>query len=229
MAKRRKRDLSSLFNLQHLQDIGAEFNEIELDAVVERDGKGLILIPDPTNPRMVVRINARDARLGEELPSPPGVVIQRGKLRRVWVKRGTPALRIHAEPFEDIIGSKLPTVGVATLQVKIAFKANAEGSLTYGGKTVPCLGNPTINYTEDLTVQGIVGTDKFVSKYSSEFGVYMNWAVLIMGDRGIYIHEGPDNIADNDGVSAGCIHLADAKSFYDWVTGRTRIQISYPW
>ncbi|UQE03426.1 L,D-transpeptidase [Bradyrhizobium japonicum] len=52
-----------------------------------------------------------------------------------------------------------------------------------------------------------------------------------MGQKGIFIHEGPNNLNDNGGESAGCIHLAppDAENFYNWVTGRTRIQISYPW
>lgn len=60
----------------------------------------------------------------------------------------------------------------------------------------------------------------------------MPWAVKIWGQKGIFIHEGPDTIARNDDEpSKGCIHLAspNAKDFYDWITGNTRVQISYPW
>jgi lipoprotein-anchoring transpeptidase ErfK/SrfK len=59
----------------------------------------------------------------------------------------------------------------------------------------------------------------------------MHFAILIMGDRGIYIHEGDDTIATNGGESAGCIHLApgNAEAFWNWVSGPTRITIDYPW
>ena len=55
----------------------------------------------------------------------------------------------------------------------------------------------------------------------------MYWAILVDGDRGMYIHLGA---VDGSG-SAGCIHLAgdDAETVYDWVDGRTRIEISYKW
>lgn len=61
--------------------------------------------------------------------------------------------------------------------------------------------------------------------------MWMPFAILIMGARGIYVHEGADNLTDNGGPSAGCIHLAqgNAKTFYDWVSSPTRIVIAYPW
>ncbi len=119
-----------------------------------------------------------------------------------------------------------------TKRAKITFQANGEGQLIYGNKNIGCLGSPTVKYTQDLTIQGIVGTDKFLRKFSDEYQVWMEFAVLIMGQRGIYIHEGAPTLEENGGEpSAGCIHLGegDAKDFYDWVTGRTRILISYPW
>ena len=113
-------------------------------------------------------------------------------------------------------------------RASIQFRANAEGTLTYDGKSVPCLGKPALKYPTDLTVQT---SDKYERKFSNEFQVWMNWAVLIWGQRGIYIHEGPATLDTNGGPSAGCIHLAPptAKEFYDWITGPTRITIAYPW
>ena len=69
------------------------------------------------------------------------------------------------------------------------------------------------------------------TKYSNEFQVWMDFAVLIIGQQGIYIHEGPATIKDNGGPSAGCVHLAapHAKEFYDWVVGPTRVTLTYPW
>ncbi|RYD67355.1 MAG: hypothetical protein EOP83_03005 [Verrucomicrobiaceae bacterium] len=114
---------------------------------------------------------------------------------------------------------------------KVTFKPKGEGSIRFGSENLPCLGRQGLTYAKDLTIRGIVGTDKFPRKWSNEFGVWMDHAVLIMGQRGIFIHEGPDTINSNYGPSAGCIHLAppNAKKFYDWVTGPTRIVIEYPW
>jgi hypothetical protein len=134
----------------------------------------------------------------------------------------------------------------ATLQVKIAFKNNGEGSLTYGAKTVPCLGKPGTMYPVDGIIENIEGVQyegdwghayKFKIWRSREFPdengnpFPMPWAVKLWGDKGIFVHEGPDNLNDNDGPSSGCVHLAkpNAENFYNWITGRTRIQVSYPW
>jgi len=116
-------------------------------------------------------------------------------------------------------------------RAEVSFRANGEGTVAYDGRVAPCLGLPGLRYAQDLTVTGTVGVDKFESKYSSEFGVQMAWAVLLMGARGIYMHEGPADLVANAGPTAGCIHLepTDARTFYDWVTGPTRILISYPW
>jgi hypothetical protein len=92
----------------------------------------------------------------------------------------------------------------------------------------PCLGQPGRQYPTDFTV---TPTDKSPEHWSEEFQVLMKWCVLIWGQKGIYIHEGPDNLKDNGGPSAGCIHLGpgNAKRVYDWIDDRTRITISYPW
>lgn len=134
-----------------------------------------------------------------------------------------------------------------TEAVKIAFKSNGEGTLTFGGRKVPCLGEPGERYPKDLTVKNIEGergkgdwghADKFKLWISREGFVSgtnqpypMYWSVKLVGDKGIFVHQGPDNLRDNEGPSGGCIHLAppNAEDFYNWITGPTRILISYPW
>jgi len=115
-----------------------------------------------------------------------------------------------------------------TLSVKITFRANGEGTISFNGNSYPCLGNPTIKYPTDLT---ITTADKFPQKYSTEYQVMMYFAILIWGQRGIYIHWGDDTLATNDGPSAGCIHVEkpQIETLYNWITLNTRIQISYPW
>jgi lipoprotein-anchoring transpeptidase ErfK/SrfK len=131
-----------------------------------------------------------------------------------------------------------PTSG--TQSVKIALKRNGEGTLTYGGKTVPCLGMPGTMYPNDITIQNIEGEQnkgdyegayKFPLWISSKYFTNgrpsrMPWAVLVWPEEGIFIHEWPDGAR-----SHGCIHLSPgtAEDFYNWIKGPTRIQISYPW
>jgi hypothetical protein len=145
-------------------------------------------------------------------------------------RSGEAEIRVEISGHGEALGQDVLTTA-ATKQVQIRFGANGEGVLEYAGKSVPCLGSSRIDYVKDLTVTGQIGVDKFREKYSNEFEVMMHYAILVMGSRGIYIHEGADTLADNGGESAGCIHLSEknAKPFYDWVDGRTRIQISYPW
>lgn len=164
---------------------------------------------------------------------------------RIEIDRNAPCVRMSSGKAGQLLGKFLrtePDASILTLQVKVAFSANGEGTLTFGSRKVACLGNPSTEYPKDLTVQNIEGVQyqgdyanayKFKIWISSEFNnAKMPWAVKIWGQRGIFIHEGADNIADNGGgPSAGCIHLAapNAKDFYDWITGPTRIQVSYPW
>lgn len=116
-----------------------------------------------------------------------------------------------------------------TLSAAVTFSQNGEGTLTFGDNSVPCLGNPEVRYTNDVTVDP--STDKFPEKYSSEFGVTMKWAVLLMWKRGIYFHAGENSLESNGGPTAGCIHLAegDAKTFYDFIDDRIRVVVAYPW
>jgi hypothetical protein len=133
-----------------------------------------------------------------------------------------------------------------TLQVKINFRDSGEGTLNYGGTIVPCLGKPNVAYPADSTIDNIEGVQgegdyanayKFKRWVSQEFQdddgnpAIMLWAVKLIGSKGIFMHEGPDNVRDNGGPSQGCVHLVrpNAQNFYNWITRRTRIQITYPW
>ena len=134
----------------------------------------------------------------------------------------------------------------ATLVAKIDFRSNGEGTITFGQWKFPCLGNPILLYPADSTIDNIEGVQyqddyknafKFKIWNSNEFestpGVPfpMPWAVKLWGAKGIFIHEGVDNIRDYGGPSSGCVHLrsGNAKTFYDGITGRTRILVTYPW
>ena len=214
--------------LELFQQSLPRFDEIEIDAAIVRDGDSYMLLLDPTNPAELLRVPTEFVRLGEELPPFPGQGTEPIDVRRVWVRRGAPTLRVMSSTFELVVGSLLSST-TATLRASLALKANGEGTLTYNGGTVPCLGRPGMTYEKDITIRGVVGTDKFERRWSTEFGVWMDWAVLIHGVRGLFIHQGPDNLLDNGGPSAGCIHLNDAKAFYDWVSSPTRLLTTFPW
>jgi len=73
-------------------------------------------------------------------------------------------------------------------------------------------------------------TDKERVHHSEEFHVDMPFAIRILPERGIYIHEwGFCN--SSGGESAGCVHVCppNAETVYNWVDGPTRMTIDYPW
>lgn len=124
-----------------------------------------------------------------------------------------------------------------TKRLDISFQANGNGTLTCLAGTFKCVGNVGRKYPTDLTIQALLNVDKFLVKHSSEFDVDMPNALLIWGQKGIYIHGWPGE-ATVEGLGSdtkGCIHLStdgpnsDSKKVYDWVDGPTRIVISYPW
>eukprot|EP01038_Epipyxis_sp_PR26KG_P008055 gene8055-10913_t len=91
-----------------------------------------------------------------------------------------------------------------------------------GGETFYCGGMSNFPYPSDTTISI---SDKKGTVYSREFsGAEMPYAVLWIGQRGVYIHEWP-----NLELSHGCIHLlpGDAKSVYDWISGSTRIVFTW--
>jgi lipoprotein-anchoring transpeptidase ErfK/SrfK len=116
-----------------------------------------------------------------------------------------------------------------SLLIKIEFASNGEGTISFNNKSYPCLGQKERNYPKDIT---ILPSDKKLRHYSQEFKVWLDYAILIWGQVGIYIHWGADNITDNGGAgSAGCIHVEkpQIKELYNWITERTRIIIDHPW
>ncbi len=118
-----------------------------------------------------------------------------------------------------------------TGRIKIKLGANGEGTLECVGLgTFKVLGQPNRDYPQDMTVNP---SDKEELHISVEFdGIKMPWAILIWGQKGIYIHEMPDNLADNGNrPSEGCIHLSptNAPKAYDYVQTRTRVTIEAPW
>lgn len=192
--------------------------EVELEAEVNADGEHYVISPADGIQGTVYRIHRSYIRMPIKREHTNGAML-------IGVKRKAPCLRLTAGVAEDFLFPEREA-HVTVKRATVELGATGKGTLAYAGKTVPCLGKKDFPYTKDLTVRGEVGVDKFEEKYSNEFGVTMYWAILIMGNRGVYIHEGAI-----EGSSAGCIHLAapTAREFYDWVDGPTRIQISYPW
>eukprot|EP01006_Ploeotia_vitrea_P064267 TRINITY_DN87428_c0_g1_i1.p1 TRINITY_DN87428_c0_g1~~TRINITY_DN87428_c0_g1_i1.p1 ORF type:complete len:112 (-),score=8.49 TRINITY_DN87428_c0_g1_i1:63-398(-) len=107
--------------------------------------------------------------------------------------------------------------------MKIKLGADGLGTLQFGNSTVGCGGKKGMNYPKDLTINT---SDKKGTHISGEYDAEMPFAILIWGQRGVYIHQWP--CLEN---SSGCLHLleGDAKKVYDWVDGRTRVLIEYPW
>jgi hypothetical protein len=117
---------------------------------------------------------------------------------------------------------------VTTQRIEIAFQANGDGTMNcHGLGTFPCEGRPGLKYPTDLTV---TAADKELLHHSIEFNCDMPYAIRIWGQRGIYIHEWGYCRA-SDGPSEGCIHLCrpNAATVFNWITGPTRITITYPW
>jgi len=113
--------------------------------------------------------------------------------------------------------------------INISFRSNGEGTMECVGLgKFKVLGQPGRKYPKDITVNE---TDKERLHKSKEFNVDMPFAIKIWGQLGIFIHEFPDNLRDNGGPSAGCVHLSkkNAPKVFNYVAGRTRIKITYPW
>ncbi|MGE4064617.1 MAG: L,D-transpeptidase [Rhodospirillaceae bacterium] len=205
-------------------------SDIQLLAELHTDGKAWIIDVAPCADGPVYRVAKKDVIVGQSKMTTCTDGRQK-KIHHITVRGDADGMRWQAGKARDLFG--LDPLGMRPPQyVRIAFTSSGEGTLTYGGTSVPCLGRPGFGYRKDLTITGVVGIDKFRERWSTEYGVMMEWAVLIMGQRGIYVHLGADTIATNyNQPSAGCIHLAGANAsrFYDWITGTTRFEISCPW
>ena len=98
------------------------------------------------------------------------------------------------------------------------------GTLACSGLgTFECGGRPGFGYDSypDTTLSPSL---KYRTRHSQEYNVDMQWAVLWIGQRGVYIHAWP-----NLSGSAGCIHLNedDAETFFNWVDQPTRLLFSW--
>lgn len=226
-----------VFHIDKFQSPKIDTSEaLAVSAFVMNDGEHVVLDLSPDIGNIVYRIAKDSITIGPENTEIKTFDNRTVTMHHVIVKRGAQVIQMikgPAEVFLDPIErSRLSQIiETQTLRAKISFQLNGEGTLKYANNNVSCLGKPGLKYPTDLTVQGVIGVDKFKEKYSNEFNVIMPWAVLIWGQRGIYIHEMPDNLEENGGPTAGCIHLSEenAKSFYNWLSGRTRITIDYQW
>ena len=217
MTRRSKLELPKFSLADFLQSAVDERGEVELEGTISIDGEHFVISPLNGLPGTLLRLRQADVRLSD--------AAYLGQPVRMRIKRNAPCVRLAAGVVEDFIGLD-SGLYVAVKRAKIQLDATGKGTLNYAGRSVPCLGKQDFPYVKDLTVKGEIDVDKFKQKFSNEFSVWMYWAVLIMGSRGVYIHEGAV-----EGTSAGCIHLAapTAKEFYDWIDGPTRIEIAYSW
>lgn len=238
------------FKLSNFLIGSSAVNSINIVAAIERDGDNVIVYPEGMH-SIAISLAHNDVNILSHSYSilDNNIEVNYYNLK---INRFASCVLLTRETF-GAIWSGLPTISddqlraAATLQVSIELGANGEGTLSYGGTKVRCLGKPGQPYPSDLIVENIEGVQyegdygkafKFKRWVSKEFQgpdgnpAIMLWSVKIDGSKGIFIHEDPDTIESNGGQpSQGCIHLADpnAKNFYNWITARTRVQISFPW
>lgn len=212
------------------QPVSVSDDLIVLVAQVHEDGAAYVITPNAQEGGNAYRIAKEDVRILETIPRNREASDDTEPLYQVAVERAAPCVRLESGDVEQFWNARVEdaTRLSATSRVQIAFRANGEGTLSYNGLSRPCLGKSNLAYPRDVTI----GTgDKYLRRFSNEYQVWMNYAVLLWGQRGIFIHQGAATIAANGGESAGCIHLAapHAQEFYNWIAGRTRIEVSYPW
>ena len=130
-------------------------------------------------------------------------------------------------------------------RIHIKFNTLGEGKMDCKDLgTFRCLGQKGLKYPEDLSIDPKVSGTKTNPYFSQTYSCgerngdprapcQMNFAILIWGQNGVYIHEWPNpaTYEGNGGPTHGCIHLevGDAKKVYNWVDQKTRITIEYPW
>jgi hypothetical protein len=217
-----------IFDQYRRQQAVAE-NAVLLTARVWLDGETYVILPNPKDESRAYRVAKDDVRIVDVLPAPDQAADGEPHYS-LLVRKDAQCLQMSAGKIAKFWSETLDETRplAATLRVDIRFQANGEGTLIYAGNACACLGKPGLPYPQDLTVNV---EDKYRRRYSNEFNAWMDFAVLIWGQRGIFIHEGAVTLASNGGETAGCIHLASpqAEAFFNWVATRTRIVISYPW
>eukprot|EP01083_Nonionella_stella_P242567 846036_1 len=105
------------------------------------------------------------------------------------------------------------------------LNSDGSGTLTFDGRSASIFADKTFPYNSDITLYPF---NAYTNKYSSEYGVYMSYAVgPIHWQRGAYIHYGSLD------TSVGCPHLgySDAIAFYNYVKSGTSVRLitSKPW
>ncbi len=118
---------------------------------------------------------------------------------------------------------------MTTRQIKIVLHVSGEGTLSCDDLgEFPCLGNSETLYPANVINGGSEGAEKFPELYSNELDANIEQAILLGWEFGLFIHAGADNLKDNDGPTAGNIHLAreNAKQLYDWLDRPVRISIA---
>ena len=118
-----------------------------------------------------------------------------------------------------------------TQRIEVQFdgkKQGGRGTVTAGGKTLNCIGLYGYNYPEDSTINT---SDKELSHWSKEHSCELPYAIKLDGTKGIFFHQDVTTYDMSHDNTHGCINLSenDAKWLYNWVQGRTRVLISYPW
>ncbi|MGJ4911283.1 L,D-transpeptidase [Bradyrhizobium sp. HKCCYLS2033] len=202
----------------------------EMIAEVLEDGDHYVLNPDPCRGVRMYRIKKTEVEiLSGAFPIYCDVGGER-PVRRLRILSNANCFGFEHGPAALLLlpnaSSEALELTTATLRADVVLGPEGPGTLTYGAKSVQCRGRKGYDYVKDITNNGVEDVDKFKRRWSDQYKVWMPWAVLIDGARGVFIHEFPLDIQ-----SAGCIHLGteDAQDFYNWITGKVRITISFPW
>ena len=125
-------------------------------------------------------------------------------------------------------------------KINIYLKINGEGRLQCPNLgTFKCLGKPGyVHYPKStITIRPNNSNEKqrihFSGEYVDQTGnpYKMEFCLMINFQYGVYIHAGANNLRENGGVSAGCIHLKreDAQRVFNWVTEKTLISVKTAW
>lgn len=85
----------------------------------------------------------------------------------VTAKAGTAELSLTVEGPSPAAPAGRDFELLAAKRVSISFGPNGEGTFSYDGKTIPCLGKSKLKYAKDLTVVLTIDQEKFRRKYSN--------------------------------------------------------------
>jgi len=125
-------------------------------------------------------------------------------------------------------------------KINIFLTASGEGILRCPGiGSFKCLGKPGYVHYPKTTIsirpnnsnekQRVHFSGEYVDQTGSPYK--MEFCLMINSRYGVYIHAGANNLRENGGPSAGCIHLKreDAQRVFNWVTEKTLISVKTAW